>query len=168
MKNNSKLSLKTKKILAGIGIAFGTVATFLVSFVLSFSLIVNPINLFTFNDSDTIKENEELKEKVQTLNDEIEHLSASVDKYKASAQSVSIPVVTTPSNEEPQQTPDSSDSDLQSSTSSSAQNQNGSTETSEEIKGESETKFSPETVTGTAEKTPEDIEEPITVIDISE
>lgn len=168
MKKDSKLSLKTKKILAGIGIAFGTVLVFLISFTISFSLIINPISLFTFNSGDAAKENKELKETVETLNDEIEHLNATVDKYKASSQSVSVPAtITTPQSETPQKTT-SDASTPQTSTSSNVQNQGGSVEPDTKPETETENKFSPETVTGTEDETPEDIEAPITVIDISE
>ena len=168
MKNNSNLSLRTKKILIVIGIAFGTIVTFLVSFTLSFSLIVNPINLFTFKDSDAIKENEELKEKVETLNDEIEHLNVTVDKYKTSAQSVMAPVETTPSNEVSQGTQNHSNTTSQTSAKPNANDQSSPSETNLNTEVESENNFSPETVTGTDVETPEDIEEPIQVIDISE
>ena len=159
MKEKTEMSLKTKKILAGVGIAFGTVLVFLVSFTLSFSLIVNPINLFTFKDGDTIKENAELKEKVQTLSDEIDVLTTTVDKYKANQ---SAPAIV--------ETPDTSDQQNQvqtneapSNTDTTAPDENEPTTPTDEGSD-----FSPETVTGTDAETPEDVEEPITVIDISE
>ena len=168
MEKTSILSLKTKKILTGIGIAFGTIVVFLVSFTLSFCLIINPISFSPISDSDAAKENKELREKVETLNDEIEHLNASVDKYKASAQNASIPVVTTPSVTTPSQSVSQSNTSSKTQTSSSAKADDISGETNIGIEDETESKFSPETVTGTAEETPEDIEAPITVIDISE
>ncbi len=160
MKEKTEMSLKTKKILAGVGIAFGTVLVFLVSFTLSFSLIVNPINLFTFKDGDTIKENAELKEKVQTLSDEIDVLNTTVEKYKSN-QSVPAIVETPVATDDQKQ-----DSENQSSTTAepgTTSTENPPTDTQGETNG-----FSPETVTGTDAETPEDVEEPITVIDISE
>lgn len=160
MKQKTEMSLKTKKILAGTGIAFGTVLVFLISFTLSFSLIVNPINLFTFKDGDTIKENAELKEQVQTLNDEIDILTTTVDKYKANQ---SVPAIT--------ETPVATDDEGQKPENQTSTTADPGTTSNENVpegtQGE-ENDFSPETVTGTEAETPEDIEEPITVIDISE
>ena len=99
MSGKTQMSDKTKKILTGVGIGFGTLVVFLASFILAFSLIVNPINFFTVSDAGTVEENEKLKEEVQTLTDEIEHLNTTVDKYKASANSASVTApatVTTP------------------------------------------------------------------------
>ena len=167
MEKSSNLSLKTKKILTGIAIAFGTIVVFLVSFTLSFCLIINPISLFSFNSSDAAKENAELKEKVQSLNDEIDHLNASVDRYRAAAsENVSVPAVTI--------TPDTSASKPSAEDNTSSKNPGLDTDdsslvqTDSNFENEADSKFSPETVTGTAEETPEDIEAPITVIDISE
>lgn len=156
MNKKSEISLKTKKILAGIGIVFGTIAVFLVSFALSFSLIVNPINLFSFDDTDAIKENEELKEKVQTLTDEVELLNVSIDKYKANQSAPEIVVTPAPQSEQaaPQQNQEKPNTELDQSTSANPD--------------EADDSFSPETITGTDAETPEDIEEPITIIDISE
>ncbi|MBQ2932492.1 MAG: hypothetical protein IJE62_06605 [Clostridia bacterium] len=160
MKQKTEMSLKTKKILAGVGIAFGTVLVFLISFTLSFSLIVNPINLFTFKDGDTIKENAELKEQVQTLNDEIDVLTTTVDKYKAN-QSVPAIVETPVTSDEQNQEPEKQNSEV--SAPVTATDENPPADTQDEPGS-----FSPETVTGTDAGTPEDVEEPITVIDISE
>lgn len=156
MSTNSPMSLKTKKILVSIGVAFGTVMVFLISFILAFCLIVNPVNLFTVGDEETAKENEELKKQVQTLNDEVELLNTTVDKYKSAASLE--PIIIT--EEKPQQQGNRSD-------------KSNSAQTTKEDSGEassesSEDEFSPETVTGTEETTPEDVEVPITVIDISE
>ena len=156
MSTNSPISLKTKKILVSIGVAFGTVMVFLISFILAFCLIVNPVNLFTVGDEETAKENEELKKLVQTLNDEVELLNTTVDKYKSAASLE--PIIIT--EEKPQQQGNRSD-------------KSNSAQTTKEDSGEassesSEDEFSPETVTGTEETTPEDVEVPITVIDISE
>ena len=156
MSTNSPMSLKTKKILVSIGVAFGTVMVFLISFILAFCLIVNPVNLFTVGDEETAKENEELKKQVKTLNDEVELLNTTVDKYKSAASLE--PIIIT--EEKPQQQGNRSD-------------KSNSAQTTKEDSGEassesSEDEFSPETVTGTEETTPEDVEVPITVIDISE
>lgn len=181
MEKNSHISPKTKKILVGIGIGFGTVMTFLISFILAFVLIVNPINFMTVSDDDTLKENEELKSQVQTLEDEVEMLNTTVEKYKNSAtsrpQTSDIPLVTTPSST--QQSKPSSNGSSQNHTQkpteeSSATSGNGgveSTGATQGNQGESssgEESFAPETVTSTSETTPEDTEAPITVIDISE
>lgn len=182
MKEKSHMSLRTKKILAGIGIGFGTVFTFLVSFILAFSLIINPINFMTVSDADTVKENEELKETVQNLKDENEHLSATVDKYKASSKAPSVVVsqqpesqpanaqVSKPSSTDGQTTATKSEttagtSDTQNSSETvpSAENTDASASGSE-----TDTGFAPETVTNTGEATPEDVEAPITVIEITE
>ena len=160
MKQKTEMSLKTKKILAGVGIAFGTVLVFLVSFTLSFSLIVNPINLFTFKDGDTIKENAELKEQVQTLNDEIDVLTTTVDKYKAN-QAVPAIVETPVTSDAQQQEPENQSSEASGPVTTPDENPPADTQDAPDS-------FSPETVTGTDVETPEDIEEPITVIDISE
>ncbi len=159
MADNSHISLKTKKILTGIGIAFGTVMVFLVSFILAFSLIVNPINFFTVSDANTVEENEQLKEKVQSLTDEVEHLNTTVDKYKAASKTpatVTTPepqpsVETAPPKEQPE---DSRREEVQTPAEGTATENNDS--------------FVPDTVTSSDAETPEDVEEPITVIDISE
>lgn len=175
MSGKTQMSDKTKKILTGVGIGFGTLVVFLASFILAFSLIVNPINFFTVSDAGTVEENEKLKEEVQTLTDEIEHLNTTVDKYKASANSASVtaPATVTTSNS-------STNTNTGTNTSSSATTQKpetsntpqtpSNTEASGNGTSGSETNggFSPDTVNSTAESTPEDVEEPITVIDVSE
>ncbi len=170
MSGKTHMSDKSKKILTGVGIGFGTVMVFLVSFILAFSLIINPINFFTVSDAGTVEENEKLKEEVQTLNDRIEHLNTTVDKYKAqsSAPAPSSPaIVTTPSAgtasgnaaQQPQggneaQTPTTNEADSGENAGEQDAAQGG--------------EFSPDVVDSTAEQTPEDVEVPITVIDISE
>ncbi len=154
MPGKSYMSLKTKKILTGVGIAFGTVMVFLVSFILAFSLIVNPINFFTVSDADTVEENEQLKEKVQSLTDEVEQLNTTVDKYKASGNAPAT--VTTPQTQPeaaPKEQPETSKQEEPSAEDSTAESDDG---------------FAPDTVTSTEAETPEDVEAPITVIDISE
>ncbi len=183
MHSKTQMSAKTKKILTGVGIGFGTVMVFLVSFILAFSLIVNPINFFTVSDASTVEENEKLKEEVQTLNDKIEHLNTTVDKYKASSKAPvpSVPAtVTTPSsgtssgsgsdtgknNSQTTQKPQNSentDSDAETQAPDNTETNGSDTEDSG-----AESTFSPDTVNSTAEQTPEDVETPITVIDISE
>ena len=154
MTEKKGMSIKSKKILAGIGIGFGTVLVFMISFFIAFSLIVNPINLFTIGDAETIEENKELKEQVQVLEDKVDVLNASVEKYKASANTqpiiIETPVATTPQQTTQNQTGEGTETD-------------GAGETGDE--GEN---FAPETVTSTNEQTPEDLEDPITVIDITE
>ncbi len=170
MRNKTEMSLKTKKILTGVGIGFGTVMVFLVSFILAFSLIVNPINFFTVSDAGTVEENEKLKEEVQTLNDKIEHLNTTVDKYKAaaSAPSPSVPaVVTTPA---PSTNSDSGNADSSTIQKPETADTADTPTTPEPTEGtaEGEGSFSPEVVDSTAEQTPEDVEVAIPVIDISE
>ncbi len=163
LKEKSQMSPKTKKILVGVGIAFGTVMTFLVSFILAFTLIVNPINFMTVGDADTVEENEKLKEQVQTLEDEKDALQAKVDKYKNSATSqpaVTTPAVTTPSTQsQPDKTPETTTPETPESSET--------TESQPEI-NESSGGFAPETQTSTGEETPEDVDGPVTVIDVSE
>ena len=154
MTEKKGMSIKAKKILAGVGIGFGTVLVFMISFFIAFSLIVNPINLFTIGDAETVEENKELKEQVQVLEDKVDVLNASVEKYKAAANTQPI-IIETPVTTTPQQT---------------TQTQTGE---KTEIDGEGEPNdegenFTPETVTSTNEQTPEDVEDPITIIDISE
>ena len=154
MTEKKGMSIKSKKILAGIGIGFGTVLVFMISFFIAFSLIVNPINLFTIGDAETVEENKELKEQVQVLEDKVDVLNASVEKYKASANTqpiiIETPVATTPQQTTQNQTGEGTEAD-------------GAGETGDE--GED---FAPETVTSTNEQTPEDLEDPITIIDITE
>lgn len=165
LKEKSQMSPKTKKILVGVGIAFGTVMTFLVSFILAFTLIVNPINFMTVGDADTVEENEKLKEQVQTLEDEKDALQAKVDKYKNSATSqpaVTTPAVTTPSTQsQPDKTPEITTPETQ--TPQSSETTAPQSETNESSGG-----FAPETQTSTGEETPEDVDGPVTVIDVSE
>ena len=164
MKEKSQMSPKTKKILIGVGIGFGTVMAFLISFILAFSLIVNPINFMTVSDADTVEENEKLKEQVQTLEDEKDALQAKVDKYKNSATSqpvVTTPTVTTPSTpSQEDKKPDTPATQTPESSETTAP------------QPESETNegsgFAPETETSTGEETPEDVDAPVTVIDVSE
>ena len=162
MKEKSQMSPKTKKILVGIGIAFGTVMAFLVSFILAFTLIVNPINFMTVSDADTVEENEKLKEQVQTLEDEKDALQAKVDKYKNS--STSQPVVTTPAVTTPS-TPSQEDKKPETPATETPEN---SETTTPETETNEDSGFAPETQTSTGEETPEDVDAPVTVIDVSE
>ncbi|MBQ9737061.1 MAG: hypothetical protein IJV86_01495 [Clostridia bacterium] len=164
MSSKTHISPAAKKTLTGVGIAFGTVMIFLISFILTFSLIVNPINFMSVSDSDTIKENKELKEKVQTLTDEVEILNTTVEKYKASASAPQIPAtVVTP---QPEQNTSSGSASQQPSNETSSGDV-ASTPNEDESSSE-ESPFAPDTVTSTTEETPEDKEDPITIIDISE
>ncbi|MBR5614038.1 MAG: hypothetical protein IKW64_01870 [Clostridia bacterium] len=167
MKEKSNISPKTKKILVGVGVVFGTVMAFLISFILAFTLIVNPINFMTVSDADTVEENEKLKEQVQTLEDEVELLNTTVDKYKNSAASQSVvttPAVTTPPA--PSQSAETQSGNTQ--TPEPEDTQNGEATVPENQETEDTSGFAPETQTSTGEETPEDIDEPVTVIDISE
>ena len=155
MTEKKGISIKTKKILAGIGIGFGTVLVFMISFFIAFSLIVNPINFMTVSDADTLEENKDLKEQVQVLEDQVDVLEASVEKYKASANTqpiiIETPVTTTPSD-----------------TTQTGESDEGKADEGQDVAEEPDQGFAPETVTSTDEQTPEDLEDPVTVIDISE
>ena len=171
MRDKTEMSSKTKKILTGLGISFGTVMVFIVSFILAFSLIVNPINFFTVTDAGTAEENQKLKEEVQILNDRIEHLNTTVDKYKAqaSAPSPSTPaIVTTPEPNTGTGTGTGSTNAGGNQTVQSPQPDSGAGTdgNSEPADGGEESGFSPDTVDSSAETTPEDVEIPI--INISE
>ena len=168
MSSKTHISPAAKKTLTGVGIVFGTVMIFLISFILTFSLIVNPINFMSVSDSDTIKENKELKEKVQTLTDEVEILNTTVEKYKASASAPQIPqTVVTPQPEQNSSVSSSVDSGSQQPSNETSSGNAASTPNEDESSSEEST-FSPDTVTSTTEETPEDKEDPITIIDISE
>ncbi len=174
MRNKKNLSPQTKRILTGIGIAFGTVMIFFVSFFLSFNFIVNPITFTNIGDSDTEKENKELKEEVQSLQDEIDVLNTTVEKYrnnKSSAPQISTTEIQT-------NTTTSGNTQAQSSTTSNgssgaeSQTNSGTTSDTTESKTEPETsessKFTPETTVTPESGIVHEVEEPITVIDISE
>ncbi len=169
MHNKTQMSVKTKKILTGVGVVFGTVMVFLVSFIMAFSLIVNPISIFSADDSETAKENEKLKAEMQTMNDTIERLNTTVDKYKAQANRPAVyepATVTTPSTG----TAPKSDKTDAPSTQPPAGEQNG-TQTTAPGEGTADgdaEEFSPDTVDSSSEQTPEDVETPIPVIDVSE
>ncbi|MBQ9758104.1 MAG: hypothetical protein IJW15_06835 [Clostridia bacterium] len=163
MESKSHISLKTKKILLGTGIVFGTVLAFVVSFFLAFSLIINPINFVTIGGEETAAENEELKTQVQSLEDEVEMLNATVEKYKSSASSQIIV------QEVPVSAPQ------QSSQASGGQTQTGAETDNESVSGgdadggaEGEAGFAPETMTTPDEGIEPEVELDVTVIDISE
>ncbi len=167
MNDKTHISLKTKKILMGTGIVFGTVLVFVVSFFLSFSLIINPISFSPIGSDDVAAENEELKTQVQTLEDEVEYLNAAVEKYKnnvntpAPPQTVDIPVTTTPSA--PQQKPATPTGD-------GANSPSDSNPSPDDIGGESsvDEEFTPDTVTTPEGGFEPEIEPDVTVIDVSE
>ncbi len=158
MESKSHISLKTKKILLGTGIVFGTVLAFVVSFFLAFSLIINPINFVTIGGEETAAENEELKTQVQSLEDEIEMLNATVEKYKSSASSQIIV----------QEVPVSSQGQTSQQNAGNSSAGNSNTSTSESGGAESEPDFSPETVTTPEGGIEPEVELDVTVIDISE
>ncbi len=198
MQNKKGLSPQTKRILTGIGVAFGTVIIFFVSFFLSFNFIVNPITFTNIGDSDTEKENKELKAEVQSLQDEIEVLNTTVEKYRKSKPSAPVQSTVTSSSgssssngsgqknttasssAQSQSNSTSGSSSASSGTSSSgstsAGNKSDSTsakpgttsgETASSGTGES-SKFTPETTVTPETGIVPEVEEPITVIDISE
>ncbi len=162
MKSKSHISGKTKKILLGTGIVFGTVLVFIVSFFLSFSLIINPISFVPVGNGELAEENQELKEQIQTLEDEVEVLNTTVERYKNSASETvivqEVPAVTTP---------------VQSSTNTQQSNTNlhqgSSTNNSgDSVEIQEENDFSPETVTTPETGVVPEVEPDVTVIDISE
>lgn len=162
MKSKSHISGKTKKILLGTGIVFGTALVFIVSFFLSFSLIINPISFVPVGNGELAEENQELKEQIQTLEDEVEVLNTTVERYKNSASETVIvqetPTVTTPvqSNTNTQQ-------------SSTGTQQSGSTNNGDDsAEVQEENDFSPDTVTTPETGIVPEVEPDITVIDISE
>lgn len=185
MDKKSQMSPKAKKVLIGVGIGFGTVVTFMLSFVIAFSLIVNPISFMSGGDGDTVAENKELKEQVQTLEDEVELLNTTIEKYKSSQKSSGSTVVTTPSEGQgsTKQSTAGQSTAKQSSSSqgTSAPSTSGQTKSASaaadstkadnagSIAGEAQTNdFSPETEISTGEASPEDADDTVTVIDVSQ
>ncbi|MBO5955648.1 MAG: hypothetical protein J6Q10_02480 [Clostridia bacterium] len=163
MSGKSHISVRTKKILLGTGIVFGTVLVFVVSFFISFSLIVNPISFNAFGGDEVTAENEELKGQVQSLEDELEYLNATVEKYKANA---SAPVIETEENTVV--TPSNNQGGTSGNSTSVTQ-----PDTSEEeqtwVDDETvEEDFAPETVTTPEGGFEPEVEPDVTVIDISE
>ncbi len=162
MSSKTHISNKTKKILIGTGITFGTILAFLVSFFLAFSLIVNPIAFGSFGNDEVMEENEELKEQVKTLEDEVELLNTTVDKYKHSA-SAPAPVDPAPEATTPAQTTNPSQSQ------NAETEQPEMSETPETDSGDvTESDFTPETVTTPEGGIEPEVEPDITVIDITE
>lgn len=103
MQDKAQMSVKTKKTLLILGIIFGTIFLFIVSFGLSVYYIINPVKVVGPDNGEVAAENQELKIKIQALEDEIEHLSASADKNHSNINPpapVEIPTVTTPDREE--------------------------------------------------------------------
>ncbi len=163
MSGKTYISVKTKKILVGTGITFGTILVFLVSFFLAFTLIVNPIAFTSIGNSDVETENEELKQQVKALEDEVEILNTTVDKYKnySSAPVIVDSQPTSTTTSQPQTdnrnpvTTDETDSGYAGGSETTGD------ETSEEV-------FSPETVTTPEGGIEPEVEPDITVIDITE
>ena len=173
MSGKSHMSVKTKKILLGTGIAFGTLLVFVVSFFLSFSLIINPISFSTFGSDDVATENEELKTQVQTLEDEVEYLNAAVEKYKnnvntpAPPATVTTPAPTAPSGaeEKPAATTPSNVTTGEETKPPADSNPSGN-EGDTAVGGGEE--FTPDTVTTPEGGFEPEVEPDITVIDVSE
>ncbi len=157
MSNKRKLSPGAVKALTGIGVAFGTVIVFFVSFFLSFSFIINPITPISVGAEETEKENKELKTQVKALEDEIELLNTTVEKYR-SAASAQVP------DEPRQETEPSSEREANENKPTTSEP----TGTTNEIKPEESEPFKPETVVTPDGGNPIEVEEPITIIDISE
>lgn len=83
---NKKKRSSNRKKKAGvvIGIIFGTVVIFVASFLLSFNFIINPVTVTPIGDAKLEKENSDLKDKVQLLEDQVDSLNSKLDKYKTS------------------------------------------------------------------------------------
>lgn len=157
MSSKTYISAKTKKILLGTGITFGTILVFIVSFFLAFTLIVNPIAFSSIGTSDVETENEELKQQVKALEDEVEILNTTVDKYKNYSNA---PVIV-----DPQPTTNSS----QSQTGTTVETNSGYSGNSENTGDDpSNEDFSPETVTTPEGGIEPEVEIDVTVIDITE
>lgn len=167
MRNKKNLSPQTKRTLTGIGIAFGTVIIFFVSFFLSFNFIVNPITFTNIGDSDTEKENKELKEEVQSLQDEIDVLNTTVEKYRNNKSSAPQTNTTTSGNTQTQSSSISNGSNTTDNQTNSGVT-SGTTETKPEPETNESSKFTPETTVTPESGIVHEVEEPITVIDISE
>ena len=152
MSEKKRMSAGAVKALTGIGIAFGTVIVFIVSFFLAFSFIINPITPISVGAEDTESENKELRTQVKALEDEVELLSTTVEKYRSAAAAPKEEYTETQPQEE-QKT-----------------EVTGKKETSKNTATEEAENFVPETVVTPEGGNEEDIpaEEPITIIDISE
>lgn len=154
MSDKKRMSAGAVKTLTGIGIAFGTVIVFFISFFLAFNFIINPITPISVGAADAEAENEELRTQVKTLEDEVELLNTTIEKYRTAASAPKEEYV----EDEPQQT------------------QSGNVINSEKDKPEQSKKpekaepFEPETVVTPegGEGMNEPADEPITIIDISE
>ena len=157
MSNKRKLSPGAVKALTGIGIAFGTVIVFFISFFLSFSFIINPITPISVGAENIEEENKELKTQVKALEDEIELLNTTVEKYR-SAASAQVP------DEPKQETEPSSERE----TNENKPTNSEPTGTTNETKPEESEPFKPETVVTPEGGNPVEVEDPITIIDISE
>ncbi len=167
MSGKTHISLKTKKILLGTGITFGTILVFIISFFISFSLIINPISFSAIGHDDVAAENEELKSQVQTLEDEIEYLNAAVEKYKNNVNTPVPPAtVTTPETATPSQTEGNAPA-TQSETHNAATDPKPSDGGSNAESGAGEG-FIPDTVTTPEDGFEPEVEPDITVIDISD
>ncbi len=148
------MSAGAVKTLTGIGIAFGTVIVFFISFFLAFNFIINPLTPISVGAADAEAENQELKTQIKSLEDEVELLSTTVEKYRSAASAPKEEYT----ESEPQQT---QNADATSSVKDKSE-QSKLPEKAEE--------FEPETVV-TPEagiEINEPAEEPITIIDISE
>ncbi len=103
MQDKAQMSVKTKKTLLIMGIIFGTIFLFVVSFGLSLYCIINPVKVVGPDNGEISAENQELKIQIQALEEEIEHLNAAADKNHSNINPpapVEIPTVTTPTKED--------------------------------------------------------------------
>lgn len=166
MESKFQMSLKTKKILVGIGIGFGTILTFIVSFVLAVVVFSSePVVLFSSNDPEALEETEKLKEENRELTEKVEYLESSVERYKSSAGG-SVQYYTDP-QPQPQQSSTPSSESVQSEASGN-QSTGGSTA---EATPAPEAPIAPDATGGdaTVGEVPDSGEaEEITVIDITE
>lgn len=184
MKRNNhtkSLSPKTKKILTGVGIGFGTVIIFFVSFFISFYFIINPITFTSTGNSSVADENRALKEQVQSLQDEIDYLEAreakepqgvvpAPDEVESSSATTSDgdKAETSKKEEKPKtngaassNTDDSKKTDTKTETTDKADGR------TDKDKDDDET-FQPDTVVTEEGNIDKEADEPIPVIDLSE
>ena len=155
-----RMSAGAVKTLAGIGIAFGTVVVFIVSFFLAFSFIINPITPISVGAEDAEGENRELRTQVKVLEDEIELLNTTIEKYRSAAAAPKDEHIETQSQEEKKSEPSEKNED-------SGKDKQKPSKNTEKEKAE---EFIPDTVVTPEGGNEADVpaEEPIIIIDISE
>ncbi len=102
MSSKAQMSVNTKKTLLVIGVIFGTIFLFVVSFFLSLYFIINPVQVSAPDDGEVVAENQKLQTQIQLLEEEIERLNVTVEKNKSNINPpapADIPTLPTPSEE---------------------------------------------------------------------